>query len=230
MIFVNRVAEEVAKEYPEVMLNYLAYANLSDAPEDVSPAENVQIGFAPLGRKWSGPINSPDIIINKVFSSAIEAWAKKTENLYMYAYYGVSVGQAAIAPFIQEDIRYYQKLGIDKMSSELVHWYEPNWFSVNLYVYAKLIWDPELKWQDLVEDFCRRYYGKAASPMTAQWLRIQGETDWQKYSKECLADIQKAKLFQQLSGKEYLTFSEVGQKYLHKDLMEQILLFLYEQI
>ena len=193
LLFINKVAKEVAKEYPKVMLNYLAYVNLCDVPEDVSVAENVLIGFAPLGRGWSGPINSPDIPSSKAFSSAIEAWAKKTKNLYMYAYYGVSVGQAAIAPFIQEDIRYYQKLGIDKISSESVHWYDPNWFSVNLYVYAKLIWDPEAKWQELVEDFCRRYYGKAASPMADQWLRIQGEVDWQRHREECLADIQEAK-------------------------------------
>ena len=193
LTFVNNVAKEVAKVYPEVMLNYLAYSNLSSVPEDVSPAENVLIGFAPLRRKWSGPINSRDILANKVFSSVIEKWAKRTKNLYIYAYYGVNVVQMGISPFIQEDIRYYYKLGIDKISSESVHWYEPNWFSVNLYVYAKLIWNPEAKWQELVEDFCSRYYGKAAFPMTNQWMRIQGEVDWKKHSVECLTDIQEAK-------------------------------------
>lgn len=165
LLFVNQVAKEVAKEYPKVMLNYLAYVNLCDVPEDVSVAENVLIGFAPLGRGWSFPINSPDIPRNKAFSEAIKKWAKKTKNLYIYDYLGVSVGQAAIASFIQEDINYYQKLGIDKISSESVHWYEPNWFSVNLYVYSRLIWNPEVKWQELVSDFCRRYYGKAAFPI-----------------------------------------------------------------
>ena len=128
-----------------------------------------------------------------MFIEALEEWMKNLKNLYIYAYYGVGVGQAAIAPFIQEDIKYYQKLGVDKISSESVHWYEPNWFSVNLYIYAKLIWNPKAKWQALVSDFCRRYYGKASSPMTNQWLRIQGEVNWQKHSEECLADIQKAK-------------------------------------
>ncbi len=197
LLFVNKVAKEVAKEHPKVMLNFLAYANLCDPPEDVSVGENVLVGFAGLPRHWSGPMNSPDIPLHKAYSSAIEAWAKKTKNLYIYDYYGQYIGyeQAAVAPIIQGDLNYYRQLGIDKMSSESANWYNPGrvYMPVNLYVYARLVWNPDVKWQEVVEDFCR-YYGKAASPMTRHWLRIQEETrSAEQCRSEYLADIEEAK-------------------------------------
>jgi hypothetical protein len=42
-----------------------------------------------------------------------------------------------------------------------------------MYAFGKLTWDPNLKTEEIIEDFCRRYYGRASAPMIAYWSLLE---------------------------------------------------------
>lgn len=70
---------------------------------------------------------------------------------------------------MNEDLRFYRRdLHLTRVSSEIADWHEEN-----LYVYARLAWNPDASWRDALTDFCRRAYAEAAGPMLDHWLTLQ---------------------------------------------------------
>jgi hypothetical protein len=87
---------------------------------------------------------------------------------------------------ICEDIRFFRRSRVEGISSET--WTAGGWYPWNMYAFGKLTWNPALKVEDIVVDFCRRYYGKASDPMIAYWNLLEeglreswstnGPVDW----------------------------------------------------
>lgn len=89
---------------------------------------------------------------------------------------------------IAKDIWYYTQIGMEGIGAE-----EWDWNEINMYLYPRLTWEPWLSSTSLVEDYCKRAYGKAAGPMTLHWLILQEARE--KYPSEkgrCLTLIDQA--------------------------------------
>jgi Domain of unknown function (DUF4838) len=90
---------------------------------------------------------------------------------------------------IAKDIKLYSEIGNTGVGSE--DW---DWDELNMYVYPRLLWHPELSSDALIADYCRRSYGAAAMPMLRHWLAIQDAREHFRSAKpECLRYLQEAK-------------------------------------
>ena len=76
----------------------------------------------------------------------------------------------SMVSMIHEDIRFFRRIGVDGLSSD--QW-EGDWYPLNMYAFGKLTWNPDLKTEEIIADFCRRYYGKASDPMIAYWNLLE---------------------------------------------------------
>ncbi len=47
------------------------------------------------------------------------------------------------------------------------------WYPLNLYAFGRLLWNPELTPEEIIVDFCHRYYGKASAPMIVYWNLLE---------------------------------------------------------
>ncbi len=69
---------------------------------------------------------------------------------------------------IAADIQLYSEIGMQGVGSE--DW---DWDELNMYLYPRLMWHPELSSNAVIADYCHRSYGKAALPMLRHWLVLQ---------------------------------------------------------
>jgi hypothetical protein len=232
--FVNQIAAKVAAEHPSVLIQSLAYFFLIDAPNQVKPAPNVMVGFAPINRLpargrreragyWY-PIYDFSHEVNRSRLEEIEKWLHimDSERFFTYEYYSnyntalamidrhtkaENLEQKLIdqsrktfyvcSDAISKDIWYYTQIGIKGIGSE-----EWDWNELNMYLYPRLIWEPGRSSASLVEEYCRRAYGKGAWPMILHWLTLQeAKENYAAQRERCLALIDRA---EQLSGNPHV--------------------------
>ncbi len=204
--FANEVARRLRQTHPKVLINHLAYIELIDAPTGVTPEPNVLVAFAPIQRApfklgavggYFRPLNDADNRVNREYLSEIRKWLSWSKNFYVWDYYSLwwTLGtnrprwQFPILETMAADLRFYRhELGLSRVSSEIADWHEEN-----MYVYARLAWNPDSPWRDTLEDFCRRSYGRAAEPMIRHWLALEAaKENWFRRREECERYLQQA--------------------------------------
>jgi hypothetical protein len=204
--FANEVARHLKKSHPNVVINHLAYSELIDAPTNVVPDENVLVCFAPIQRApfrigsaagYFRPLNDDQHAANRAHLTEIRKWMATTKNFYIWDYYSLwwIMGSARprwhfpILETIESDLRFYRDgLGLTRVSSEIADWHEEN-----MYVYARLAWNPDLSWRQVLEDFCQRSYGPAAQIMLKHWQVLESaKENWLRHREECNRYLQDA--------------------------------------
>ena len=182
--FINQVAARVAQRHPKVLVSPLAYGQTTNCPADAEPlGENVLAGIALFCRpvqRTMRPLETSPQPTDSNLRVQIPAWRKLATHFYIYEYYTFHhesntcwerVKFWSMVAMIREDMRFFRRLNVDGISSET--WTQDDWYPLNMVAYGKLAWNPDLKAEDLIADFCRRYYGKAAEPMIAYWNLLE---------------------------------------------------------
>ncbi len=80
---VNYVAAEVAKEFPNVAVDTLAYQYTRKAPRHVKPLPNVIIRLCSIECDFSQPLTAPS---NQKFADDIRDWSNICQRLYIWDY------------------------------------------------------------------------------------------------------------------------------------------------
>jgi hypothetical protein len=204
--FTNAVARKLNETHPKIIVNHLAYNELLDAPTDVTPEPNVLVAFAPIARApfrlgseagYFRPLNDPENATNRAHLAEMRKWLALSRNFYVWDYYSLwwTLGtnrprwQFPILQTIAADLRFYHDdLGLTHVSSEIADWHE-----VNMYTYAKLAWNPNASWRDILADFCRLSYGRADSDMLRQWMVLESAKEhWFEHRAECVRYLRQA--------------------------------------
>jgi len=99
-------------------------------------------------------------------------WPKVAKHFYVYEYYTIGERERrwSMVSMICEDLRFFTRLGIQGISSD--QW-GPGWYPLNMYAFAKLTWNPGLTRDEIISEFCAKYYGRAAGTMTAYWNALE---------------------------------------------------------
>ncbi len=152
--WVNQVAHEVGRKYPDKWIETMAYASVS-APPRFGLEPNVAI--------------TETIVLPENLAEA-EKWTKicRSVNLYSYMYGGSFLGFRHY-PHAAKD---FLKWGHDKLGA-LAHVTESggDWtFDGPKFAYINALqWDVNTDVDALMADFCQSSYGAAAEPMKAFW-------------------------------------------------------------
>lgn len=163
--WVNSVAGVVRELFPENVVMALAYGNTTRPPLETTPAPNVVVLYCPWywnsrttsAVGWANPLN---LTAMKEFT----AWAMRFPGqvgLYDYPDSWVHGQAERLKLLAKRGVRIFYACG---GQGDLYQW-----------VNARLLWDPFLNTEDLVEEFARAYYGPAAGPM-GQYLRLKQDT------------------------------------------------------
>lgn len=157
--FVNRVAEQ----FPDKVISTLAYQYSRAAPKQIIPRDNVNIMLCSIECNRSRPLETDSSSAS--FRKDVEDWTKLTNNIYLWDY--VVQFRNLMSPFpnlrvLQPNIRYFVKSGVTAMF-EQGSGSMPNEFKeLRTYLIAKLMWNPDINVDSLMNDFLKGYYGKAA--------------------------------------------------------------------
>jgi hypothetical protein len=209
--FVNAVAAEVAKKHPEKLIDTLAYWYSEPPPLHVRPLPNVRIRLCPIGACEAHPYeNCKD---DAYFLNHLRGWSTITNQLYIWHY--VTNFAHYLLPFpdfdeLAADIPMYRKHGVVGIFLEANCGGENA--ELRCYVTARLLWDPSVDVNQIINEFMTVYYGKAARPMRAYFDLLHRQV----------------RLAPQGKGHHMWIFTNPGAPYLAEDFLDQSLKFLHE--
>ena len=175
--FVNWMAGEVAKTYPEIKIKTLAYWFYVDVPkDDTKPADNVVVRLADSNTDILHDLNNPN---NSSVKSRISAWSNicTNNNLYIWKY-AVNYGINPVFPTMftyGNDFKEYYNNGVKGVFVENEGSIATDMFDMKEWMMAKLMEDPNQDDVALMESFCHGYYG-AAGDKVLEFLRL-ADTD-----------------------------------------------------
>lgn len=176
--FVNAVAGEVAKKYPDKLIDTLAYSYTEAPPTKVRPLPNVRIRMCPIGACQAHPYEK--CRYDTYIMDHLRAWRKVTDgNLYIW-HYNTDFSHF-LRPFpdfaeLAADIPMYRRHGVVGlfMQGGVSTGGGAENGALRSYVMARLLWDTNANVRRDIEEFHHAFYGKAAPAMLAYFDLLQG--------------------------------------------------------
>lgn len=163
--FVNKVASEIKKTYPNLYVSTLAYQYTRQTPaSSIKPADNVIIRLCDTECCQAHPLD--ECVENKKFVHDVAGWRNITNNITIWNY---STGfRHYLMPFpnfdvISRNYQFFSKsgvLGVLELGSWNAPWSE--FSELKQWLVAKLLWNPKLDTDSLSSLFINDYYGQAA--------------------------------------------------------------------
>lgn len=165
--FVNQVADAVKDEFPDKYVGTFAYQYTRTPPTGIVPRDNVVVRLCSIECCFLHPFDDPDCQDNVAFMSDLETWGTLAPNLYIWDY--VATFNQYLAPFpnvysLQPNIRIlrdHNAIGI--MEQGDYQSIGAAFGELKTYLISKLLWNPEIDVESVIDDFIKGYYGPAAS-------------------------------------------------------------------
>lgn len=212
MEWIQSVAKEVYKEFPDHIITTNGYANRNVPPQGITPDPKIWIMFAAI---WCDTIHSYDNPLSwqtQRQAEMIRQWAYLYKNVYMYNYmYYMLAGCGAPIPLAHKhmhDMPLYKKWGVVGFSNEgRTIRLESGIFPT--YLYARMMWDADLDAKALMDEFFTNWYGPAAQPAKAFWEELETtmeNTTWLGHEDRILPYVYSDQLIEKLE--KYLKQAE----------------------
>lgn len=167
--FVNAVAEEVAKEHPDVMVGTLSYWYTRKPPQTIRPRPNVQIQLCSIECCMIHPINDPTCEKNVQFCHDMDEWGQLTQNIFIWNYNTNFSNYLLPCPnlrVIEPNIRHFVAKGAKGVFMQAAgNSTGAELSDLRNYVMAGLLWDPSRSGQKLIDEFLDLHFGKTAPPI-----------------------------------------------------------------
>ena len=174
--FINDIAQDIARDHPEIWIATAAYTYYLDLPRDIRPSDNVIVYMAQLGSEFKSlPIR--DTLrgmlhpVNRKPRRVLEEWAQISKTLGTHDYW-TAWNQTYQWPHanihgLAQTIKLYHRCGMkhyfveDELFGARLH----NFIDLQFYLASRLLLDPGQNEERIIAEFMEPYYGRAAPAM-----------------------------------------------------------------
>lgn len=168
--FVNALAEQIGQKYPDKLIDTIAYWYTEEPPLKVRPVKNVRIRLCPIGICESHSFMSCPR--SAYFVKNLKAWSDITNQLYIW-HYNTNF-RHYLLPFpdldeLSTDIGVYKKHGVVGLFMQGAYAAGGGGEMAGLksYLLARLLWNPSIDANAVIDEYLKGVYGKAAPQMKA---------------------------------------------------------------
>jgi hypothetical protein len=195
--FTNAIAAEVAKHYPDVLVQTAAYEYYISPPPGLRPRDNVLVRIAQLGAEFHvlpnrDTLRGLDHPLNAEALKIHQAWPQTCAVLGVHDYW-TPWSQPFQWPHanihgLARTLRLYHDCAVkdffveDELFGTRIH----NFVDLQYYLASTLLIDPQQDTERLIDDFVRPYYGPAAPQMRRLLEYIERRQEEQP---DCLATV-----------------------------------------
>lgn len=164
--FVNKIAEAVEKEFPNVIIETLAYQYTRKPPKTIRPRANVMPCLCTIECDFSFPITVSAFKENRAFLDDIRGWGAICKQLYLWDY--TTNFRDYTIPFpnvlaLQGNVQFFHTNRVDYLFEQGAYQGRHGDFAeLKAWLLAKWLWNPDLPAEPLLQDFFKGYYGAAA--------------------------------------------------------------------
>jgi hypothetical protein len=159
LAFVNRIADS----FPDKTISTLAYQYSRSAPRHLKPRPNVNIMLCSIECNRQRPMTDDPGCAS--FVKDVEDWSKLTHNIFLWDY--VIQFRNLVSPFpnlhvLQPNIQFFARNGIHSCFEQGLARMHGEFAELRAYLISKLLWNPDLNTDSVMNDFLCGYYGDAA--------------------------------------------------------------------
>lgn len=167
--FLNKVAEAVEKEFPDVLVESLAYQYTRKPPKTARPRDNVLIRLCTIECSYIQPLDGPQ---NAKFAADIEGWSKIAKHLFIWDYvtnYTDYLGPHPNLRVLVPNVRYFVDHGAVGLFEEGEG---DDFVEMRNWVLLRAMWEPQLNADALFAEFREGYYGKEVAPFVKEYWDV----------------------------------------------------------
>ena len=159
LTFVNRMA----RRFPDKTISTLAYWHTRKLPKTVRPEKNVHIMLCNIEANRGLPIETDDM--SRDSREELLSWEAVCPHISLWDY--CIQFRNLVSPFpnlrvIPQNIRFFVNHNVKMLFSQSNREYEGEFAALRGYLLAKLMWEPDLDADAVIQEFCEGYYGPAA--------------------------------------------------------------------
>ncbi|WP_160499598.1 DUF4838 domain-containing protein [Paenibacillus dendrobii] len=179
LTFVNRLAEAIEEEYPDKRIETLAYWYSRKPPKHLKPHRNVIIRLCSMECCFMHPLDQCEQ--NDSFVQDVVGWGKICDQVYIWDY--LVDFKHYVMPYpnlrvIAPNIRFFTESNVSGIMAQGAHTSLKTEFAeMKSYLTARLLWNPELDPQTLIQEFATHYYGAAAESILAYIRLLEDRVD-----------------------------------------------------
>ena len=171
--FVNQVAEDIEKVYPDFLVETLAYQYTRKAPKNIRPRKNVVIRLCSFEASFIKPLNHAS---NADFRDDVLAWKAISPQLYIWDY--STNFNNVIFPYpnwrvLAPNIRFFAAnnvIGVFEQGDAYSNG-TGDFTQLRVWLMSHLLWNPQRDEKQLTAEFMNGYYGLAGSYLS-QYLNL----------------------------------------------------------
>ena len=156
--FVNKVADQ----FPDKMISTLAYEYGRHAPKTLKPRDNVNIMLCSIEAYRDKALTQDTA--SAEFVKDVKDWGKISKDIIIWDY--VIQFNHLLSPFpnfqvLQPNLQFFAENGVNAMFEQGNREVGGEFAALRSYMISKLMWDPYLNADSVMNDFLNGYYGAA---------------------------------------------------------------------
>jgi len=165
--FVNAIAKDIEKDYPDKVISTLAYRYSRKPPRHVKPRPNVCVRLCSIECCFAHPLDACPT--NASFVEDIRGWNEICNRLYIWDY--IIDYHHSVMPFpnlrsLKANINFFVRHGVKGLYEEACYFTPASELAeLRTWIVAKTMWRPETDTGWAVDEFLAGYYGSAAWPI-----------------------------------------------------------------
>jgi len=193
--FVNAVARLVAVKYPDRLILLPAYANYLLPEPEMTIEPNVLVQYCYHGDYAHGPTQSA---INKESVKQMRTWAAQAPGRFgIWEYFligdhNTDYPAPVILPLVyrvRDTTRFLKEIGARYYFTQSNSAYMP-YNPLLFHATARYLWNPDLDANELIADFCTRYYGPTAGEkLTRYYTLLENAVQASSWQPELYSDV-----------------------------------------
>ena len=172
-----KIAKRVAEQNPNAILGWYIYSDHTEVPRGLRSLPSNLHGrictYASSYSNYAEPIETGTSPPNRRLREVFEGYRKLLEHISTYEYWSGYhwFGPMPIRRAIAANIRYYHQLGLEgcyQLGPQ--HWGSQGF---NYWLAGRLLWDPTQDEDELLDDYCRNFFGVAGDAVKRYHLRLE---------------------------------------------------------
>ncbi|MFH1741031.1 MAG: DUF4838 domain-containing protein [bacterium] len=181
LYLVNQVARAVRDEFPDKLIDTLAYAYSRKPPKSMQPEPNVIVRLCSIECCFAHPFTECTGELNKAFVEDVVGWSRICKRLWVWDY--VTSFSHYLTPFPNLHVRApnirflvaHNVRGI--FEQDVYNTLDGEFSALSGYLGAKLLWNPDADAEEIMEEFVEGVYGDAAPHILRYIDALQHTTD-----------------------------------------------------
>jgi len=180
--FVNRIADDIKGDYPNVKVDTFAYQYTRKAPAITKPRDNVIVRLCSIECCFAHPLDDPGCERNVAFVKDIRDWKEICSTLHIWDYttnYASFNGPFNNWAVMQPNLKFFMAnnvKGVYEEGNYMAAESNGEFADLRAYLLAKLMWDSEIDLHRAMVEFCNAYYGAAAEYILKYLTLITAKT------------------------------------------------------